>query len=195
MSQGEVSSGCATHAAAAALAVLGIISKPSQISARRGEPNARRFWEQMKDAYVDGLSLEELAQRLKALDFGLKIAHLAGAHSGVLDFAQRALLGGNPVILSFAPLSRPRQLHAVLASGVSGRLTGRTFRPDALLITDSSEQHPGIGPHNARMEFSPDAKRERCGLYVTAWDQYRTTLSGALSLQLAGSKRPNLKPP
>jgi hypothetical protein len=195
VSQGQISGGCATHAAAAALTILGIINNPSQISARRCEPNARRYWQQMKDVYADGLSLAELAERLDALDFGLKITHLAGAHRRVLDFTLTSLQDGRPVILSFAQLRRPRQLHAVLASGVSGRLTGRTFEPDALLITDSSESHPGIGPHNARLEFSPDAKRERSGLYVTAQDKERVSLTTCVSLRLAGPKRPDLKPP
>lgn len=195
VSQGEISGGCATHAAAAALTILGIINNPGQMSGRRCEPNAKRFWQQMKDAYADGLSLAELAVRLDALDFGLKITHLAGAHHRVLDFTLMTLQDGHPVILSFAPLSRPRHHHAVLASGVSGRLVGRKFKPDALLITDSSESHPGLGPHNARLEFSPNAKRERTGLYVTAQDKERVSLTGCVSLRLTGSKRPDLKPP
>jgi hypothetical protein len=195
VSQGQISGGCATHAAAAALTILGIINNPSQISARRCEPNARQFWQQMKDAYADGLSLEELAHRLDALDFGLKITHLAGAHRRVLDFTLAAVQDGHPVILSFAQLRRPRHHHAVLASGISGRLTGRRFEPSAILITDSSESHPGIGPHNARLEFSPDAKRERTDPYVTAQDKERVSLTGCVSLRLTGSKRPDLKPP
>src|SRR5471030_1841589 len=51
-SQGEISGGCATHAAAAALTILGIIGTPSRISSPRCEPNARRFWRKMKDAYA-----------------------------------------------------------------------------------------------------------------------------------------------
>ncbi|MFM0160774.1 hypothetical protein PQR39_10215 [Paraburkholderia sediminicola] len=189
VSQGEISGGCATHAAAAALTILGIISKPGQISARRCEPNAKRFWQQMKDAYADGLSLAELAGRLDALDFGLKITHLAGAHYRMLGFTLAALQDGHPVILSFAPLNRPRHHHAVLASGVSGTLTARQFKPSAILITDSSETHPGIGPHNARLEFSPDAKREHSGLYVTARDHARITLSNAVSIRTATRSR------
>ncbi len=195
VSQGEISGGCATHAAASALTILGVINNPSQISARRCEPNAKRFWQQMKDAYADGLSLAELAQRLDALDFGLKITHLASAHRRVLDFTLTALRDGHPVILSFAPLSRPRHHHAVLASGVSGTLIGRRFEPSAVLVTDSSEHHPGIGPHNARLEFSPDAKRERSGVYLTAQDKERVSLTSCVSLRLTGSKRRDLRPP
>lgn len=195
VSQGQISGGCATHAAAAALAILGVINNPSQISARGCERNAKRFWRQMKDAYADGLSLAELAQRLDALDFGLKITHLAGAHRRVLDFTLMTLQDGHPAILTFAPLSRPRHHHAVLASGVSGTLTSRRFEPSAVLVTDSSEHHPGVGPHNARLEFSPDAKRERSGVYLTAQDKERVSLTGCVSLRLTGSKRPDLKPP
>ncbi|MFC6308800.1 hypothetical protein E2553_40445 [Paraburkholderia dipogonis] len=195
VSQGEISGGCATHSAAAALSVLGIINNPGQISGHRCERNGKRFWQQMKDAYADGLSLAELAGRLDALDFGLKITHFAGTHYRVLDFTLAALQDGHPVIMSFALLNRPRHHHAVLASGVSGRLAGRRFEPSAILITDSSETHPGIGPHNARLEFSPDAKRKRSSLYVTAQDKDRVSLTTCVSLRLTGSKRPDLKPP
>jgi hypothetical protein len=195
LSQGEISGGCATHAAAAALTILGIISKPHLISSPRCEPNARRFWRKLKDVYADGIGLEELGQRLGELDFGLTCAHLAGAHYRVLDFTRTALQKGRPVILSFAPIAAPRQHHAVIATATEGRMVARRYVPSAFLITDSSEAHPGLGPHNARLEFSPGAKRERSGLYVTAWESYRVTLSAAMSLRLAGAKRANLKPP
>ncbi len=194
-SQGEISGGCATHAAAAALTILGIISKPRLISNRRSEPNARRFWQKLKDTYADGIGLEELGQRLDELDFGLTFEHVAGAHCRVLDFTRMALQNGQPVILSFAPLGCPRQHHAVLATGTAGTMIMRRFVPSAILVTDSSESHPGIGPHNARLEFSSGAKRERDGLYVTAWERYRITLSAALSLRLARSKQRDMKPP
>ncbi|MFK4442911.1 hypothetical protein ABH944_003020 [Caballeronia udeis] len=194
-SQGEISGGCATHAAAAALTILGIIGTPSRISSPRCEPNARRFWRKVKDVYADGIGLEELGQRLRELDFGLTISHVDGPHYRVLDFTQTALRKGQPVILSFAPLNAPRQHHAVIATATQGRVVARRYVPSAILITDSSESSPGLLPHNARLEFSPGAKRERSGLYVTAWESYRVTLSAAMSLRLNGSKRPDRKPP
>lgn len=192
--QGQISGGCATHAAAAALAILGIIGKPSLISDPRCEPNAKRLWLKLKDVYADGIGLEELGQRLDELDFGLLFAHVTGAHYRVLNFTRTALQNGQPVILSFAPLNRPRQHHAVLATGTEGRMMARRFVPSAILVTDSSELHPGIGPHNARLEFSPGAGRERTGLYVTAGERYRVTLAAAMSLRLTGSKRRGWKP-
>ncbi|RKE24453.1 hypothetical protein B0G76_8341 [Paraburkholderia sp. BL23I1N1] len=194
-SQGEISGGCATHAAAAALSVLGIIGKPSRISNPRCETNARQFWLKLKDVYTDGIGLQELGQRLEELDFGLTFAHVAGPHYRVLDFTRTALQKGRPVILSFAPLSCPRQQHAVLATGTEGTMMARRFVPSAILITDSSQSHPGIAPHNARLEFSPYAKRERSGQYVTTWERYRITLAAAISLRLAGSTRRDWKPP
>jgi len=188
-SQGEISGGCATHAAAAALTILGIIGQPSLITNPRCKPNARRFWRKLKDVYADGIGLEELGQRLDELDFGLTFAHVAGAHYRVLDFTRTALQNGTPVIVSFAALGYPRQHHAVLAIGTEGTMMARRFVPSAILVTDSSESHPGIGPHNARLEFSPDAKRQRSGLYVTAWERYPVTLSAALSLRHMGSKQ------
>lgn len=194
-SQGEIAGGCATHAAAAALTLLGILDAPGLVSNPRSKPNAKRFWLKLKDVYTDGIGLEELGQRLEELDFGLTFAHVADAHYHVLDFTQTALQNGLPVILSFAPLGCPRQQHAVLATGTEGIMMASRFVPSAILITDSSESHPGIGPHNARLEFSPGAKRERSGLYVTAWTSYRVTLDAAMSLRLTGSKRPDRKPP
>lgn len=194
-SQGEISGGCATHAAAAALTILGIISAPSRISGPRCEPNATRFWQKLKDVYADGIRLEELGQRLDELDFGLTFAHVDGAHYRVLDFARTALHNGHPVILSFAPLNAPRQHHAVLASATAGQMVSRRYVPSAILITDSSESHPGIGPHNARLECAPGSNRDRSSLYVTAWESYRVRLTAAMSLRLMGSKRPDRKPP
>jgi len=189
-SQGEISGGCATHAAAAALTILGIIKSPGSISGPRCEPNARRFWRKMKDVYADGIGLEELGQRLGELEFGLTFSHVDGAHNRVLDFTRTALLKRQPVILSFAPLNRPRHQHAVIASATEGHMVAQRYVPSAILITDSSEGYPGFGPHNARLEFSPGAKRERSDLYVTTWDRYRVTLSAAMSLRITGSKRP-----
>jgi hypothetical protein len=194
-SQGEISGGCATHAAAAALTILGIIGAPGRISSPRCEPNARRFWRKMKDSYADGIGLEELGKRLGELDFGVTCAHVAGAHCRVLDFTRTALHNERPVILIFAPLNAPRQHHAVLASATAGRMVARRYEPSAILITDSSESSPGLLPHNARLEFSPGSNRERSSLYVTAWESYRVTLSSAMSLRLTGSKRPDRKPP
>lgn len=184
-----------THAAASALSVLGIIRNPRSITEQRGEPRARLFWQKMKDAYVDGISLPEFARRLDELDFELTLAHVAGAHYRILNFTRTALQKGQPVILSFAPVGCPRQLHAVLATGTAGTTIARRFVPSAILITDSSESHPGIGPHNARLEFSPSAKRERNGLYITAWASYRVTLAAAMSLRPVGSKRSDGKSP
>jgi hypothetical protein len=194
-SQGEISGGCATHAAAAALTILGIIKSPGSISDPRCEPNARSFWRKMKDVYADGIGLEELGQRLGELEFGLTFSHVDGAHYRVLDFTRTALQREQPVVLSFAPLNRPRQQHAVLATATQGRMVARRYVPSAILTTDSSEGHPGISPHNARLEFSPNDKRERSGLYITAWDRYRVSLSAAMSLRLTGSKRSDCKAP
>jgi hypothetical protein len=192
-SQGEISGGCATHAAAAALSILGIIEKPSGLSSPHCGRNAKRLWRKLKDAYADGIGLRELGQRIDELDFGLSFAHVAGAHCRVLDFTRAALQKGHPVVLSFAPYAASRHQHAVLASGLVGTVTARRFRASSILIIDSSEAHPGIAPHNARLEFSPDAIRERSGLYVTAWERYRVALSAALSMRIAVSERPGEK--
>lgn len=195
-SQGHLAGGCATHAAAAALAVLGIISSPGRIATRRCDPNARRLWAKLKHGYTDGVSLNDLAQHLRELQFpDLRIEHVDGAHFRVLAFAVAALRRRQPVVVSFAPLNRPRDLHAVLCIGLSGGMQDRRFVPSALLITDSSEERPGFGPVNARLEFSVVGKRERTGAYLTAWNRCHIALTGAISLQLAGSTGKDFKSP
>jgi hypothetical protein len=146
--------------------------------------------------YTDGVSLKDLAQHLRELEFpALRIEHVDGAHFRVLAFAVAALQRRQPVVVSFAPLNRPRDLHAVLCIGLSGGMQDRRFVPSALLITDSSEEPPGFGSVNARLEFSVVGKRERTGAYLTAWNRCRITLTGAISLQLVGSAGTDFKSP
>lgn len=163
---------------------------------RRGEPNARRLWAKLKDAYTDGVSLAELTQRLRELEFSaLRIEHVDGPHSKVLAFTVAALQRRHPVIVSFAPANRPRHLHAVLCIGLSGSMEGCRFIPSALLITDSAEEPPGFGPVNARLEFSVSAKRKCVAEYVTAWNRHYVALKGAISLRVTGSADTGIKPP
>ena len=183
VSQGAISGGCATHAAAGALAALGIIADPGRLSASQAEPNTRRLWAALQDTYAQGISLCDLVQRIDGLQFPLKLEHVDSSHHRVLRYAVESLQRRCPVILSFAPLNRPTRLHAVLGIGLSGQMDGRRFIPSALLITDSFEEHPGVGPVNARLQFLPTAKRERSGLYVTAWAKYRVSLAGAIALR------------
>jgi hypothetical protein len=194
-SQGQLAGGCVTHATASALAALGVIRDPSRISERRCEPRARRLWQKMKDSYTDGISLTELAKRLETLDFGLKITQLSGSHARVLAFTEMAILRGRPVVVSFRAVGLPRSLHAVMVVGVEGKRQARRFVPHSLLINDSSGEHPGVGCHNAKMDYSPASKRERSSMYVSAWERYRIVLSDAVSLQLAGPARRDLKSP
>jgi hypothetical protein len=149
----------------------------------------------MKDGYTDGISLTELAQRLDELDFGLRVTQLSGTHARVLAFAEMAVLRGRPVVVSFKPVSPPRSHHAVMVAGIEGKMLARRFVPQSLLINDSSGDHPGVGSHNAKIDYSPSSRLVRSSLYVTAWEQYRVTLTGALSFQLAGSAQPDRKTP
>lgn len=153
------------------------------------EPNARRLWAALKDTYAQGISLCDLVQRIDALQFPLKLEHVDGSHHRVLRHAVESLQLCRPVILSLAPLDRPTRLHAVLGIGLSGQMDGRRFVSSALLITDSFEEHPGVGPVNARLQFSPAAKRETRGLYTTAYDLYRVALDGAISVRLTSTPR------
>lgn len=194
-SQGEISGGCVTHAAAAALSVLGIIGAPSRISNPRCEPNARRFWLKLKDAYADGIDLPELARRLDELDLGIRVTQLSGAHARVLAFTEMAVSRGNPFVISYKPGSHPRSHHAVMVAGIAGKVRARRFVPQSLLINDSSGDHPGVGPHNARIDYLSDSRCARSSLYVTAWEQYRIALTSAVSFQLAKPAQPDRKPP
>lgn len=181
--QGCWDGGCALHAAAMALAMLGCLSDPLRVSSRRRAPEAE-FWCRAQPFYLSGVSLEELQALIRELDWGLRTACFEGAHADVLLFSEREVLRGRPVILTFRQ-SRRATLHAALAVGIEGRRIGRTFDGHTLLVVDSTEAEPVLAAYNARLTWTDSGcgRSGRYAQYVTAFDKQKVTLTGAVSIR------------
>ncbi|KGS54617.1 hypothetical protein [Burkholderia pseudomallei] len=186
--QGCWDGGCALHAAAMALAMLGRLSDPLRVSSRRHHAEAE-FWRRARPFYLSGVSLEELQALIRELDWGLRPACFEGAHADVLRFSEQEVLRGRPVILTFRQ-SRRATLHAALAVGIEGRRIGRTFDGHTLLIVDSAEAEPVLAAYNARLTRTDDRRGRPTGhaQYITGFDKRKVALAGAMSIR--GSKPP-----
>lgn len=185
--QGCWDGGCALHATAMALPMLGCLSDPLHVSSRRSAPEAE-FWRRTKPFYLSGVPLEELRTLIRELDSGLRTTRFEGAHVDVLRFSEREVLRGRPVILTFRQ-SRRATLHAVLAVGIEGRKIGSTFDGHTLLVVDSAEAEPMLAAYNARLTRTA-ADRGRLGghaLYVTGFDQRKVVLTDAMSIRLSAT--------
>lgn len=181
--QGCWDGGCALHAAAMALAMLGCLSDPLRVSSRRHDPEAE-FWRRAQQYYLSGVSLEELQALIRELDWGLRPACFEGAHSDVLRFSEREVLRGRPVILTFRQ-SRLATLHAGLAVGIEGRRIGRTFDGHTLLVIDSAEAEPVLAAYNARLTRTESGRARSGGhaQYVTGFHKRKVALTGAMSIR------------
>ncbi|KGD36480.1 hypothetical protein DP44_785 [Burkholderia pseudomallei] len=181
--QGCWDGGCALHATAMALAILGRLSDPVHVSSRRRAPEAE-FWRRAQPFYLSGVSLEELQALIRKLDWGLRPACFEGVHADVLGFSEREVLRGRLVILTFRQ-SRRATLHAVLAVGIEGRRIGRTFDGHTLLAVDSAEAEPVLVAYNARLTWTESGRGRSGGhaQYVTGFDKRKVTLTGALSIR------------
>lgn len=181
--QGCWDGGCALHATAMALAILGRLSDPVHVSSRRRAPEAE-FWRRAQPFYLSGVSLEELRALIRELDWGLRPTSFEGAHADVLRFSEQEILRGRPVILTFRQ-SRRATLHAALAVGIEGRRIGRTFDGDTLLVVDSAEAEPVLAAYNARLTWTDSGcgRSGGCAQYVTGFDKRKVTLTGAVSIR------------
>ncbi len=186
--QGCWDGGCALHAAAMALAMLGCLSDPLRVSSRRQDPEAE-FWRRAQPFYLSGVSLDELRTLIRELDWGLRLTCFEGAHADVLRFSEREVSRGRPVILTFRQ-SRRSALHAALAVGIEGRRIGRTFDGHTLLVVDSAEAEPVLAAYNARLTRTESGRGRSGGhaQYVTGFDKRKVALTGAMSIR--GSKPP-----
>ncbi|MFA8390732.1 hypothetical protein ACEPUD_11515 [Burkholderia ubonensis] len=181
--QGCWDGGCALHATAMALAILGRLSDPVHVSSRRRAPEAE-FWRRAQPFYLSGVSLEELQALIRELDWGLRPTSFEGEHADVLRFSEKEILRGRPVILTFRQ-SRRATLHAALAVGIEGRRIGRTFDGHTLLVVDSAEAEPVLAAYNARLTWTDSGygRSGGCAQYVTGFDKRKVTLTGAVSIR------------
>lgn len=181
--QGAWDGGCALHATAMAIAMLGHLSDPLRVPSRRHGPEAT-FWELAWPFYLSGVTLEELEALIWELDWGLRPIIFEGSHANVLQFCKQEVLRGRPVIVTWRRLRRAA-LHAVLAVGVEGRQTGRAFEAHSLLLIDSAEAEPVLAVHNARLTWATEQRGGQNGYarYATAFDERKVVLVGAMSIR------------
>lgn len=181
--QGCWDGGCALHATAMALAMLGCLSDPLNVPSRRRAPESE-FWRRAQPFYLSGVSLEELQALIGGLDWGLRTASFEGAHADVHRFSKREVMRGRPVILTFRQ-SRRSPLHAALAVGIEGQKIGRTFEGHTLLVVDSAEAEPVLATYNARLTRTATGRGRLGGhaQYVTGFDQRKVVLTGAMSIR------------
>ncbi|MEF9416837.1 hypothetical protein ABXT21_12240 [Ralstonia sp. SM1864_UCD524_TZ4] len=175
--QGEWDGGSPLHCAAMALALLGRLSNPAEVSRCRDGPEAD-FWDRAWPHYLHGLTLSELASLFWELNCGVRPVMAEGKSATVLRFCTRELAKGWPVIVGCRSGQRA---HAVLAVGIEGRQHKRGFMPHALLTLDPAEVAPGLASCNARLEFGRAGRRPS---YVTASATHPVTFEGAVSIRL-----------
>ncbi|MGS1019426.1 hypothetical protein [Burkholderia glumae] len=181
--QGSWDGGCAIHAGAMALAMLGCLSDPLRMSSRRRSPEAE-FWRRTQQFYLSGMSLDELKTLIRELDWGLQPTGFEGSHAEVLRFCEREVARLRPVILVFRQSLRGT-LHAVLVVGIEGRMIGRTFCGHTLLVVDSAETEPVLAAYNARLTRISNGRDWSSGYaqYVTGFDKTKVVLTGAMSIR------------
>ncbi len=181
--QGSWDGGCAIHAGAMALAMLGCLSDPLRMSSRRRSPEAE-FWRRAQRFYLSGMSLDELKTLIRELDWGLQATCFEGSHAEVLRFCMQEVSRTRPVILIFR---QPCQatLHAALAVGLEGRKTGRTFIAHTLLVVDSAETEPVLAAYNARLTHTTNVRirSSEHAQYITGFDKRKIALAGAMSIR------------
>ncbi|WP_071765964.1 hypothetical protein [Burkholderia ubonensis] len=180
--QGSFDSMCALHAAAMALAMHGCVTNPLRALSRRSSREAE-YVRKVAPFWHTGISLDELQTLIRELNWGLRPAIFEGAHAHVLRFSEREVLHGRPVIVTWRELHRAT-LHAVLAVGIEGRQTGRTFEGHTLLLIDSAETEPILAVHNARLTWTTGRNgKAEYAQYVTAFERRKVVLAGAMSIR------------
>ena len=165
--QSDLDSACGLHAATMALILMGKITHARSLPKRR-RGVAARLWQAAQETYFDGIDEIGLADMLEALNANLQINHYEGTHKKTLEFTKAELEHGGVVILSWQTKDRETH-HWVLALGVEGMLSGRTFTPTALLVMDPGLSEPLMCGYNARLQLTsrPIPGRVRYVSYVS----------------------------
>jgi hypothetical protein len=179
--QGTWDGGCAIHAAAMALAMLGRLSDPGRVPSR-GNGLEAKFWSQAHPHYLSGISLHDLENLLHELNCGVRAVTIDKPHQDVLAFCENELARERLVIVSWR-LSNRRALHAVLVVGLEGRMKGRKFIAETLLLLDPSEWEPWMSACNARLTYAGPGSGKRHASYVTSYSKFPVVLEGALSIR------------
>lgn len=120
--QGSWDGGCALHSAAMAMAMLGRLSNPPRLTWRRGGAEVK-FWKGAGPYYLSGITLDDLSTLIRELDWDLRPIACERANTEAIQFCERELSRGWPVVVSWRERHRAQE-HAVLVVGVEGRKHG-----------------------------------------------------------------------
>lgn len=183
--QGDWDSGSALHCVAMALALLGKLTDPVALSRSGGGPETA-FWDCACPHYLHGLTRSELESFVWELNLGVRPVALRDGRGSILNFCERELKRGWPVIVGWRR-RLVRDAHAALVIGIEGRQHRRAFEPSALLLLDPAAVEPRLAACNARLIF--DRKRAS---YVTETRAYPVTIDTAISIRLITGRPPAL---
>lgn len=147
--QGHWDGGSTLHCVAMALALLGRLTDPVRLPFHKGS-SEQRLWRAGWPHYLHGLTLTELASFISELNLGVRPTICTAPNAGLLDFAERELVAGRPVILGWSR-SHPTEAHAALVVGIEGRQHTRRCIRDALLLIDPAGDAPALTAFNARL--------------------------------------------
>lgn len=179
--QGHWDGGSTLHCVAMALALLGKLADPVHLPSYEGS-SEQRLWERGWPHYLHGLTLSELASFISELNLGVRPATCAASDSGLLDFAERELIAGRPVILGWSH-DHPAKAHAALVVGIEGQQHARRFIRDALLLLDPAGDAPAFAASNARLTPCEGGLLR----YQSPDTTHRVTPEGAVSIRLAST--------
>lgn len=174
--QGDWDSGSALHCVAMALALLGKLTDPVALARCDTGPEAT-FWDRAWPHYLHGLTHSELESFVWELNMGVRPVASPDGRNSILNFCERELKHGWPVIVSWR-LSPVRDSHAALVIGIEGRQHKRAVKPHALLLLDPAAAEPRLSPCNTRLVF--DRKRPS---YVTETHAFPVTVNAAISVR------------
>ncbi|MDA0558478.1 hypothetical protein [Burkholderia pseudomallei] len=180
--QSSFDSSCALHAGAMAIAMHGGMTNPLRALSRRNGHEAE-YVRRAMPFWHTGISLDELGTLIRELNWGLRPARFEGSHANVLQFSQREVLRGRPVIVTWRQALRTA-LHAALVIGIEGRKIDRTFEGHTLLALDSAEMEPVLAAYNVRLTWATkERRRQEFAQYITAFGQRKVVLTGAMSIR------------
>jgi hypothetical protein len=135
-----------------ALSLLGRIKYPGSLP-KRERGVAARLWAAAQTIYFDGMENDGLAELLSSISAGLRIDRFPGCHRKTLTFTLANLADGGLAIVSW----RTKDAHShhwVLAVGVEGIQSGKTFKPSTLLVLDPLLAEPLLCGYNGRIQLN-----------------------------------------
>jgi hypothetical protein len=180
--QGEWDGACGLHCAVMALALLGRIATVKAFSKQRRGISAR-LWQTAQGTYFDGMSTDDMVAAMLSLDADLHVKQMDGRHREILDFTRSELAAGKLVIVGWRNPERTVD-HWVLAIGVEGIQSGRTFTPHTLLVMDPSLGEPVMCGYNGRLQFTSHPLPHK-SMYITYLGNDGTDLAVTLNAAVA----------